>query len=305
MALTPDNGGFRVELASPITIYWDLPSEPADQEALQRICTDISECRPLMLQMLSTEETSAEGLLFVLQQLADSRIAVSVTIPVEHLNNLPGEIISQAGIKELLLYTESLSDLPKGAWWENRTESQTVTGISFSATRANWQQLPQVVSWCRSNGITRLVLPMQRLYNNETPFFISRQEQQELTDALEQVGGVEGLNLTIHDPFLWRAFNPAIPFPQAGCQAANTMIAIAPDGGVHPCPTLPVRLGSLTESSLKEIISSPLKKQFRRSLLEQPGDCRDCNDVSVCRGGCRGRGLALQGTLDGIDPACR
>lgn len=258
-----------------------------------------------MLQMLSTAETSADELFFVLQQLGDSRIAVSLTLPFKALAGLPDDVVKRGALRELLLYTETPTELTAANLAAKTYGSQTTPGVSFSATRANWRQLPEVVSWCRSNGITRLVLPMQRLYNNETPFFISRQEQQELTDALEQVGGVEGLNLTIHDPFLWRAFNPAIPFPQAGCQAANTMIAIAPDDGVHPCPTLPVRLGSLAESSLKEIISSPLKKQFRRSLLEMPGDCRDCAEVSVCRGGCRGRGLALQSTLDGIDPACR
>ena len=266
---------------------------------------DISNCSPLILQILSTAETSVDDLIFVLRQLGDSRIAVSVTIPAKHLNGLPRDIINQPVIRELLLYTEYLSDLTEEIDFVNTAGSQTVPGISFSTTSTNWRQLPEVVSWCRSNGITRLLLPMQRLYNNEVPFFITMQEQRELTVALNRAGGVEGLNLTIHDPFLWRAFNPTVPFPQAGCQAANTMIAIAPDGGVHPCPSLPVRLGSLAESSLKEIISSPLKKQFRRSLLEHPGDCRDCAEVSVCRGGCRGRGLALQGTLDGIDPACR
>ncbi len=294
-----------MELASPITIHWDLPSDPADKEALRRICTDISECRPLMLQILSTAETSPEGLLFVLRQLSDSRIAVSLTLPFKALSALPDVLVSQFALKELLLFTESPDELTAANLAAKTSGSHTTPGVSFSATRANWHQLPQVVSWCKSNGITRLVLPMQRLYNNEAPFFITKQEQQELTDALDEAGGVEGLNLTIHDPFLWRAFNPATPFPQAGCQAANTMIAISPDGGVYPCPTLPMRLGSLAENSLKEIISSPLKKQFRRSLLEQPGQCRDCAEVSVCRGGCRGRGLALQGTLDGIDPACR
>ena len=81
--------------------------------------------------------------------------------------------------------------------------------------------------------------------------------------SLEEIGGVVGLRLTIHDPFLWRAFNPGIPFPQGGCQAANTMIAISPDRGVYPCPTLPVRLGELDSLSLKQIIASPAKKEFR------------------------------------------
>lgn len=294
-----------MELASPITIYWDLPPDPPNSDSLQRICADISNCRPLMLQIFSNTATPADGLLLVLKQLQNSGLAISVTIPAGAVVSLPADLLNQAGVRELLLYTESLEDVTEKTDSGKVSFSQTSPGLSFSATRANWRQLPEVVSWCRKMSITRLVLPMQRLYTNERPFFITFAEQQELTEALNRIGGVKGLNLTIHDPFLWRAFNPKVPFPQAGCQAANTMIAVAPDGGVYPCPTLPVRLGSLAESSLKDIISSALKKQFRRSLLEPPGQCLACDEVAVCRGGCRGRGFVLQDTLDGIDPACK
>jgi GeoRSP system SPASM domain protein len=146
---------------------------------------------------------------------------------------------------------------------------------------------------------------MQRLCCGEIPFFLNRREQRELAAFLVAAGGVEGLNLTIHDPFLWRAFYPDVPFPQGGCQAANTMLAIAPDGGVYPCPALPVRLGTVGERSLKEIAASPAKKEFRRTLLEHPGACRDCGELADCRGGCRGRAYVLHGSLDGVDEACR
>ena len=258
-----------------------------------------------MLQLYSNAVQPKGGLLFVLKQLRNSPIAISVTIPLSALRNLPDGFFNEKGVRELLLYTNSLADLTEKIDFGKTAALQTSLGISFSATRANWRQLPEVVSFCRNNGIRRLVLPMQRLYSNEPPFFINRQEQQELAAALAETGAMENLNLTIHDPFLWRAFNPTVPFPQAGCQAANTMIAIAPDGGVYPCPTLPVRLGSINENSLNEIILSPLKKQFRRSLLEPPGECRECCEMAVCRGGCRGRGLSLQGTLDGLDVACK
>jgi GeoRSP system SPASM domain protein len=147
---------------------------------------------------------------------------------------------------------------------------------------------------------------MQRLYGNEYPFFLSRDEQSDLGDALKSVGGTEGIKLTIHDPFLWRAFNPGVPFPQGGCQAANTMISISPDGGVYPCPSLPVRIGDMGgTASLKEIIASPAKKEFRSRLLTAPEKCSDCLELPVCRGGCRGRAFVMYGSIDEIDSACR
>ncbi len=126
-----------------------------------------------------------------------------------------------------------------------------------------------------------------------------------MSSALERSGGSGAIAVTIHDPFLWHAFYPGRPFPQGGCQAANTMIAVAPDGAVYPCPALPFSLGSVAEMPLKEILASPGKRSLRAKLLEPPADCAECQERTVCRGGCRGRGVALHGTLDGIDSACR
>lgn len=294
-----------MELSTPITIYWDLPADLQDTDLLQRICTDISDCRPLMLQIYSNSDQPEAGLAFILEQLQGARIAISVTIPVCAFQRVSDLFLNRYAVKELLLYADSLASLSGSVFSGKRISPQTTPGIAFSTTRANWRELPGVVCFCKKNDIERLVLPMQRLYCNEHPFYINSQEQQELTRTLTETDGVGGLNLTIHDPFLWRAFNPTIPFPQAGCQAANTMIAIAPDGGVYPCPTLPVKLGRINDDSLKTIISSPAKKQFRRSLLEPPGECRECIEIAVCRGGCRGRGLVLQGSLDSIDLACK
>jgi GeoRSP system SPASM domain protein len=146
---------------------------------------------------------------------------------------------------------------------------------------------------------------MQRLYGNEMPFMLSKKCQHELHNALEVVGGTGGINLTIHDPFLWRAFNPGIPFPQGGCQAANTMIAISSDGSVYPCPSLPVKLGTIGKTALKEIVASSEKRAFRRKLLEIPSGCCECAENNECRGGCRGRAFMQHGSLDGIDSACQ
>jgi GeoRSP system SPASM domain protein len=143
------------------------------------------------------------------------------------------------------------------------------------------------------------------LYDSAAPFFLTRTEQNQLASDLKTIGGIADLKMTIHDPFLWRAFNPETPFPQGGCQAANTMIAISPDGGVYPCPTLPVRLGELSATSLHEILHSAAKKDFRRRILAYPQACEACAELAVCKGGCRGRSFVLHASMDAVDDACR
>jgi len=288
-----------MELTLPITVYWDLPPNAPLDDRLLRCCLEILECRPLMLQLYDPSEALGEGVKAILERFRGTPVALSLTIPCSSLPSLVAGIqTALSGIKELLIACDTLKSL-------REITALPEVGIAFFVNRANWQELPEVVSFCRERGLNRLVLPMQRLYNGEEPFLLNRSEQESLQNSLSAIGGILGLRLTIHDPFLWRAFNPGIPFPQGGCQAANTMIAIAPDWGIYPCPTLPERLGEIGQETLKEIITSPAKKELRRRILENPAACASCPEIAVCRGGCRGRSLVMRGSFDGIDDACR
>lgn len=288
-----------MELASPITIYWDLPADGTEPSRLLGVAAEIIDCHPLMVNITGTAATLPDRFGEVLERFRDGQIAVTLTIPRPACDDTARALAGQGLVRELLLTVVDGEQLHAVEWVENGS-----VGISFPVTPLNWRELPDIVRLCLDRGITRLVLPMQRLYGEEVPFFLTVREQRVLADALDAAGGTSGLTLTIHDPFLWRAFNPGVPFPQGGCQAANTMIAIAPDGGVYPCPTLPVRLGTVGEASLKELIVSAAKKEFRQQLLDHPGACRECDEVTVCKGGCRGRAYVMHQSLEGEDPAC-
>ena len=289
-----------MELSAPITIYWDLGPEQGD---VKRTCSDIIGCRPLMLQLFSPDLQPHCAVLDVLDNFKNASIAISLTVPAAALLPRTAVLLAEYNLKELLISGDDPE--PIAAGWSLLSEYGGTKGISFQVTRDNWSNLPALLHLCRQQRIKRLVLPMQRLYNHETPFFITGQEQRHLAGLLEAVGCTEGMNVTIHDPFIWRAFYPATSFPQAGCQAANTMLAIDPNGIVYPCPTLPTPLGTLADTSLKEIAASLTKKELRRKLLQTAADCRECGEIEECRGGCRGRAYMLHGSLDGIDTACR
>lgn len=288
-----------MELASPITIYWDLPADGAEPSRLLGIAAEIIDCRPLMVNITGTAATLPDGFGEVLERFRGGPIAVTLTVSESAWGDTVRSLAGEGLVRELLLAVAHVEQLRDGEW-----EECGGVGVSFAVTPRNWRELPELVRLCLDRGVTRLVLPMQRLYGEEVPFFLTAREQQVLAGALEEAGGISGLTLTIHDPFLWRAFNPGVPFPQGGCQAANTMIAIAPDGGVYPCPTLPVRLGTIGEAPLKEITASAAKKEFRQKLLDHPGACCECGEVTVCKGGCRGRAYVMHQSMEGDDPAC-
>ncbi|MDA8430790.1 MAG: GeoRSP system SPASM domain protein [Geobacteraceae bacterium] len=287
-----------MELALPITVYWDLALNPPLDETLLRICDEILEFHPLMLQLYDPSPVLSNGVRLILERFRGTPVAVSLTVPYVCIVSLAGTSTAELGVRELLLACDNLESL-------DPLPLIPVFGLSFYVTRTNWHTLPDVVSFCRERGVNRLVLPLQRLYKGESPFLLDRSEQGRLERSLATVGGADGLRLTIHDPFLWRAFNPGTPFPQGGCQAANTMIAISPDGGVFPCPSLPERIGAIGEMPLKEILISPAKKELRNRVVRYPAACDSCQEINICRGGCRGRSLVMHGSLEDIDDACR
>jgi GeoRSP system SPASM domain protein len=177
-------------------------------------------------------------------------------------------------------------------------------GISFEVTQENFHEIPDVVSCCVQNGIRNLVFPIQRLETGKDVFCGCRKDREEISRGLEGLDR-RGLQLTIHDPFLWEVFYPDTDYHEGGCQAANSMLYISPSYKVWPCPAMPVELGDLHETSLREIVLSGGKKHLRSLLLSPPGECGECERVEKCLGGCRGRAYAMTGSLDRPDPACR
>jgi len=166
-------------------------------------------------------------------------------------------------------------------------------GLPTSGNDSNKQQYVQ--SDAEHRGILSI--------NGSDCFYINKKEREELARKLNKINH-ENIKLIIHDPFLWRVFYPSINFPGGGCQAANSMIYISPDGIIYPCPSMPVKLGDLKTQKLKEIILSPRKKELRKNLCIPPEECIDCNEQKQCMGGCRGRAYVLKGSLGYKDPAC-
>jgi GeoRSP system SPASM domain protein len=298
-----------MELSSPITIFWDLPDTLKDVPLLERFAAEIIASRPLMLQLRAGGNNGSDGLLSLLAMFSGTPLTVSLTVNHQMLSdplsleiaNYCREVLfscGHTGEVQAELMTESIKR------YFDEMAKRIVAGVSFPVCAGNWRELPGLLRFCREQHIKRLVLPMQRLYDVKDAFYLSRQEQMELKNQLALLGQLEGMDITIHDPFVWRVFYPDTPFPQGGCQAANTMLAIDHDGGVYPCPSLPVRIGELTSTSLREIIRSAEKKGLRQQLLRTPVACGECIEERTCLGGCRGRGYLHNGSMEGADPSC-
>lgn len=284
-----------MELRSPIRLFWDITPLPEPLPDYRRIAAEIASSRVLALQVTDLSAELRPATVEALRRLSGSGIAISLTVAA---TALPGALsLLNAGITKLYVDLPS----PDGL---NSFGDMKGYGVSFRPSSDAIEILPDLIGACLDHGIPDLVLPMERLISGELPLCLNRTQQELLSRRLTAIPFNGRITITIHDPFLWRAFYPDTPFPDGSCQAGNTMLAIDPSGNVYPCPAMPFRLGSLLEKHFREIVASEDKRATRILINSTPSDCTTCRLFPGCRGGCRGRSYLVRKEWNTPDPAC-
>ena len=294
------------ELAFPIRLYWDLllSSEESSIDS-SLICDQIVDMKFFTLNLRDMGPQLSDSCIEILKKLKNEMITLSLTVSSQVLNDAYIKMLSGLNVNELLVDISNKNDISLIAdSIEKYKNKKLIMGISFQVMEDNHMSIPDVVSDCINNDINRLVFPMQRVKSKGGCFYVNREDAKTITDSLRKIN-FEKMKITIHDPFLWRIFYPAVSFPGGGCQAANSMVYITPEGKVYPCPTMPMELGNLNDSPLETILSSKAKKDLVKSLHQSPDECNDCEELGGCMGGCSGRVYVLDGTISRRDPACK
>jgi GeoRSP system SPASM domain protein len=294
-----------MELKSPIRLYWDVSPLPAKSFDYIELCREVVALKFLSLDLTLSHEDLDDVGWAILEYFSRSPLAISLTITgIVNPRFIVDNLLS-THVKAVCVQVSSLADLKRLEPLFLCGDSAGL-GVSYLVTSDSWEDIPDVIKWCANHPVSRLVLPMQRLVNGEDPFFLSLAERERLANGIVAHDCIAGkLQVIVHDPFLWRAIFPSIPFPEGKCQGGNTMLYIASDGIIYPCPTFPYSLGSLRDSSLSQIVRSEKKQAARNSIRRIPSECRCCEDASQCGGGCRGRGYAVAGSWEQLDPGCR
>jgi putative heme d1 biosynthesis radical SAM protein NirJ2 len=73
-----------------------------------------------------------------------------------------------------------------------------------------------------------------------------------------------------------------------GCLAGVGYCCILPDGDVHICPYLPVKVGNVKETPFDRIWAQSEIFQKLRDYQQYEGRCGQCPNIAIC-GGCRAR----------------
>lgn len=293
------------ELTTPIRMYWDIgPAGHLGLSDYQRIAGETAANKFLSLQITETAPVLSEAVLTVLEALAGKPVALSLVLTRSAVDDQVLGLLRRFHLKTVFLSARSLPECFAVTAVRDRAAGTPDIAISFPVTRENYRDLPVVLSHCSEKGIHHLLLPMQRLVTGEKCFWLTAEEGKELTERLIRIDRPPDLKITIHDPFLWKTFYPSVDFPGGGCQAANTMLYISTEADVYPCPMMPLKLGTLMRSPLRELIRSELKQEIRKKIITAARSCIGCEELQNCMGGCRGRAYAVHASFQDADPSC-
>ena len=91
---------------------------------------------------------------------------------------------------------------------------------------------------------------------------------------------------------------------------AEEYISVEPNGQVSACDRFAgnskISFGNITESSLEEIMTSPIRQEImRRWSILNDGECKECEWRSICHGGCPHEAFVKNGgSILEKDPNC-
>lgn len=86
------------------------------------------------------------------------------------------------------------------------------------------------------------------------------------------------------------------------CSVGNkehSLFGIDPEGNLKVCSHSPYSLGNLLEKPFDHLIKNQFLRDFSQTV---PPFCRDCPELSICRGGCRSSAHVCYGSLAEEDP---
>ena len=94
------------------------------------------------------------------------------------------------------------------------------------------------------------------------------------------------------------------------CVAGKEIFYLSSNGDVYPCPSFlhpHFNCGNIVEKdfeNFEKILNSDKMKSCQTSIDKIEGDCAQCEDLSWCKGGCRGVAYAYKEKLDASFPNC-
>ncbi len=203
-----------------------------------------------------------------------------------------------------------------GAWKkavsgiENALTSGLRVQINTTLTDNNFDQFEDMVDFAIDLGVNALhpffLVPTGRGKEIEEDSLKMEKYFQMIRTVMEKQKNISiELKPTCAPQFMPIAKDMGIPMRFArGCIAGISYCCILPNGDVHICPYLPVKVGNVREKPFNTIWAQSSVFKKLRNFEKYEGRCGQCSRINIC-GGCRARAYHYNdGNFMSEDPWC-
>ncbi|PCR91901.1 radical SAM/SPASM domain-containing protein [Natrinema ejinorense] len=196
---------------------------------------------------------------------------------------------------------------------ERVADSEVEAHVCSVATTLNLEELPEMYDYVTDLGVSRWRIGLAQVEPDATDdgyFEIDLEEYQSVgkeivekhleTDT-EMSLNVEGLFKQEVFEFGYSEYEPDSTI----CRYNERSCCVKPDGTVTPCTLLhDYDCGDVTEERLEEAWTGEAMREFKGTTVSEvaPDDCRTCDALEYCGGGCRWWSWNVDETLAGRDP---
>lgn len=297
-------------LSAPLRVYWALA--PADHAGLSPgLAGDVaSELAGLKVFFVTLRLVSGprDDLREIIGRLKKGGVRVTVSFSgascfsgFDDVSAADGIDLSPPDTDALEGLLEAAASVPKGK----------PLSVSVVPEKGNIDAVAKIIARSLDAGVRVFGLPNPDLVSEPVDadrFVLDDADRGILKEEIETLLVPYGkeVKLSVHDLFLHKSLElPGLGavVEYAGCQAGDAIAFIDHIGLVYPCSTWPEPLGRLGPCSFREIWASESRSMMRELVGSIPGDCADCPDSRVCKGGCAGLASAM-GRPGGRDPGC-
>ncbi|MHC1725985.1 MAG: radical SAM protein [Syntrophobacteraceae bacterium] len=181
------------------------------------------------------------------------------------------------------------------------------TLVALTAHRKNFHEFPIIAKLCRKLNVSRLWA--DRLIPLGTPLDPLALNPVETREFFNLMHGELAASRRKWFSKTEIAMHRALQFLVGGgvpyrCTAADSLIAINPDGDLYPCRRMPIPVGNVRKASLATLYyGSDLLRTLREDQRISKG-CENCIFKTTCRGGLKCLSHAVKGSPHYADPGC-
>ncbi len=183
--------------------------------------------------------------------------------------------------------------------------------ISFTAHKSNYKSFPKVIENMKKLGANFIwsnrAIPFDK---NKDIISLSNEETKEYCNIINEqrqkyikLGNY--IDFEIGNPCALQQIYTDSENEIYSCHAGIDILILLENGDVLPCRRMPVKIGNIRETSLKDIyLNNEFMKQLRRNYNIPVKGCENCKLAQKCRGGLKCLSYAFYQNPHIKDPGC-